>query len=150
MPCLVASVAAACAPTLRAAPGSTENAGGIVVRAFWISDSLRATRMVQVLAYEGTPEQRGALLTNQRADTANWVALVGLPTGGAVLTVASIGFDRQLVPVTIRAGCPRYGDRLHAGLYVGVSHIIPRGDVAHRPMPVGCLTDVAADRRGVD
>ena len=80
--------------------------GTVVVRAYWLSDSTRATPMIQVLAYAGTPTQRGALLLDQRVDTANWVTLAKLPIGPVALSVTSIGFYRQLIPVTVRSDCP--------------------------------------------
>ena len=81
-------------------------AGAVVVRAFWLADSLRPTGMIQVLAYEGTPTNRGKLLANLRVDSASSASLVGLPEGPTALRVASIGFYSQLIPVTVRSGCP--------------------------------------------
>jgi len=62
--------------------------------------------MLSVYVYEGTPAERGALLASHRVDTASIATLTGLPRRPLVLTVASIGFDRQLIPVAIRPGCP--------------------------------------------
>jgi hypothetical protein len=82
------------------------NDGSIVVHTYWLSDTTKPTGMLSVFSYEGTPAERGALLVSQRVDTANSVTLTGLPTRQLVLTVASIGFDRQLIPIAIRRGCP--------------------------------------------
>jgi hypothetical protein len=96
----------ACASSSRPSAAVPSSEGGVVVRAYWLSDSTRATTMIQVRAHEGTPAERGALLQDQRVDSTNVVLLSELPARNIVLTVLSIGFDRQLIPVAIRPGCP--------------------------------------------